>query len=188
MGREWSIWANDGLVRSGKRPCRWMPKGRARFYVLFEDRVFRLDFQQRAGICVTASGRRSDSPIPWGPWRREWSTPSMKKKTLQAGKQDAKHLAALESTLFADLLPLIEHMAVTKYEDGDSRIPGWITIKVQGAAWIVQVKDPDAAVGFQAIADTLDKALSTAALMLACDEAPWEPDAWLAQKKKTGKK
>lgn len=112
----------------------------------------------------------------------------MKKKSTKTGEQNAKHLAALESTVFADLLPLVEHMAVTQYDDGDPRVTGWITIKVQGAAWIVQVKDPDAAVGFTAIADTLDKALSTAALMLACDEAPWEPDPWLANKKQAGKK
>jgi len=112
----------------------------------------------------------------------------MKKKATKTGEQNAKHLAALESTLFADLLPLIEHCAVTQYDDGDPRQPGWFTIKVQGAAWLVQVKDPDAAVSFQTIGDTLDKALGTAALMLACDEAPWEPDPWLAAKKKTGKK
>jgi len=188
MARTWSIRANDGLVRTVKRPCRFLPKGRARFYILFENRVFRLDSLTRAGICVTAWGYWSDRPIPFGPWRREWSTPPMKKKSLKSGEQDAKHLAALESTVFSDLLPLIEHCAVTKYDDGDQRLPGWLTIKVQGAAWIVQVKDPDAAVSFQTVADTLDKALSTAALMLACDEAPWEPDPWLASKKKTGKK
>lgn len=188
MGRTWRIHKEGYWELHSKRPCRYLPKGRSRFYVLLPDRVFRLDARYGAGICVTARGRRSDSPIPFGPWAREWEIPSMKKKATQSGKQDAKHLAALESTVFGDLLPLIEHCAVTQYDDGDQRLPGWFTVKVQGAAWIIQVKDPDTGLSFQSIGDTLDKALGTAALMLACDEAPWEVDPWLTSKKKAGEK
>ena len=112
----------------------------------------------------------------------------MKKKNVKADASGGKHLAAMESNIFAGLVPLIEHCALRQYEDGDPRETGWITIKTQGAAWSVQVKDPDACVSFTAVADTLDKALETAALLLSCDEAPWEPDTWLqasaAKKKK----
>jgi len=188
MGREWTIRADGGYVLHRRRPCRYMPKGNARFYILFENRRFRLDKWANAGICVTALGpRRRDVPGTVE-WVRLWERPTMKKKALQAGKNDAKHLAALESTLFSDLLPILEHCALTQYDDGDQRLPGWLTIKTQGAAWVVQVKDPDAGLSFTSIADTLDKALGTAALMLACDEAPWEVDPWLSAKKKAGKK
>jgi len=92
----------------------------------------------------------------------------------------------METVTFGQLVPLVEHMAVTKYEDGDSREPGWITIKTHGKGWIVQVKDPDSGMSFQALGNTLDGALETANLLLGCDEAPWEPDAWL-KKRKPGK-
>jgi len=38
------------------------------------------------------------------------------------------------------------------------------------------------------VADTLDKALDTAALLLACDEAPWEQDVWLKNSQQKKKK
>jgi len=98
------------------------------------------------------------------------------------------HTAAMETETFRDLMPLVEHCALVRYDDGDQRVPGWITIKVQGAAWVVQVKDPDAGVSFAAVAETLDKALETAALLLACDEAPWEDDRWLKQQKAAKRK
>lgn len=111
----------------------------------------------------------------------------MKKKTSTAAAGDANHRVPIETETFVDLMPLVEHCALIKYDDGDPREPGWITIKTQGAAWCVQVKDPDAAVSFTAVGATLDKALETAALLLGCDEAPWEPDVWLAQKKRPKK-
>jgi hypothetical protein len=110
---------------------------------------------------------------------RRWGLPEMKKKSVKTGAEGGKHLAALETTRWGDMLSLVEHCAVTRYDDGDARTPGWITIKTSGAAWLVQVKDPDSASSFTAVAETLDKALETAALLLACDEAPWEPDRWL---------
>lgn len=94
-----------------------------------------------------------------------------------------KHLVPLESDVLRDHLPLIEHVAVLQYEDGEARQPGWITIRTSGAAWQVVVKDPDSASSFTAIAKTLDEALGTAALLLGCEEAPWEPDAFLARSK-----
>jgi hypothetical protein len=104
----------------------------------------------------------------------------MRKRQAKSVMGDANHLAPMESSRFTDLLSLVEHMAVKKYDDGDPRETGWITIKTQGAAWAVQVKDPDACCSFTAVGETLDKALETAALLLSCDEAPWEPDSWLA--------
>jgi len=111
------------------------------------------------------------------------------KKKMSKGAEGVKHLAAMETNMFSQLMPLVEHMALKQYDDGEARETGWITIKTQGAAWCVQVKDPDAAVSFTAVADTLDKALETAALLLGCDDAPWEMDRFLAQgKANKGKK
>lgn len=112
----------------------------------------------------------------------------MRKRQPLQQTEGVKHLAALESNYFGQLLSLVEHCAVRQYDDGTPRETGWFTIKVQGAAWIVQVKDPDGCCSFNALGDTLDKALETAALFLTCDEAPWEHDAFLAQSKARKKK
>lgn len=108
----------------------------------------------------------------------------MKKKLGKLESKETKHLAALESDIFRGLLPLIEHCAVRLYEDGDPREPGYFTVRTTGAAWSIQVKDPDACVSFVAVAETLDKALETAALLLSCEDAPWEHDRYLADAKK----
>lgn len=100
-------------------------------------------------------------------------------KKRESRVKDLKHLAALETVLFGDRLSLVEHMALLQYEDGTPRLPGWITMKTQGAAWQVQVKDPDSCSSFAAVAPTLDGAIDTACLLLACDDAPWEADKWL---------
>jgi hypothetical protein len=51
------------------------------------------------------------------------------------------------------------------------------------------VKDPDSANSFPTVGKTLDEALTTAALLLGCEEAPWEPDVYLqATQRKANKK
>lgn len=108
----------------------------------------------------------------------------MKKKSAAAAAGgDARQLANVVSKTFEGLAPLVEHCAVVRYDDGDPRETGWITIKTIGAAWSVQVKDPDSGNSFQFVSETLDKALEGAALLLACDDAPWQPDAFLKRKK-----
>jgi len=90
-----------------------------------------------------------------------------------------KHLAAMESNVFDKLHNLVAHCAVTRYDDGDPRRPGWFTIKTMGSAWVVQVKEPDACLQMSATAQSLDDALALADLLLGAEEAPWEPDPFL---------
>lgn len=185
--KTWFILLNRWSLHR-KRPCRWLPRGKGQFMVLTAHHEFVLTFRTGAGICVTERWRRhtrlgSLSGPPLG-----WEFPSMKKKQPLKGSEGAKHLAALETEVLRDMMPLVEHCCLRQYDDGEPRDTGWITIKTQGAAWCVQVKDPDSACSFTAVAQTLDKALETAALLLACDEAPWEPDTFLAASKARKKK
>ena len=110
------------------------------------------------------------------------------KKVKREDRASVKNLAALESEYFREHLALVEHCCCLQYEDGEPRQPGWITFRTQGAGWQVVVKDPDSASSFIALGKTLDEALDTAALLLGSEEAPWEPDAYLAQSKARAKK
>jgi len=110
----------------------------------------------------------------------------MKKVAKKDASTQGGTLAAGESKLFEKLPALVQHCCCRSYDDGDPRTPGWITVKTQGAAWTVQVKDPDSACSFSAVAATLDDALLTAELLLGSPDAPWEHDTWLANGK--GKK
>lgn len=186
MGKTWVIHAN-GLKLHRGRPCRWLPRGKSQFFVYLGRFRYTLTASSGKGICVVARSYRGE--VPRGAVRDvSFGVPSMKRKLAKgAVGGDAKHLAAMETQRFTDLMPLVEHCAMRQYDDGEPRETGWVTIKTIGAAWCVQVKDPDACVSFTSIADTLDKALETAALLLACDEAPWEQDRFLTQQK-AGKK
>jgi len=165
-----------------------MPRKKCVFMVLGSRYEWLLQHRPGVGICAferwprhTRLGSASGAPL-------KWEIPNVKKRQPLTGANGAKHLAALESNLFGQLLPLVEHCALRQYDDGEAREPGWLTIKTQGAAWCVQVKDPDGACSFTAVAESLDKALETAALLLSCDEAPWEPDTFLAAAKARKKK
>lgn len=114
----------------------------------------------------------------------------MKKKSAHTGSSPdgPLHVAAIESDVFTKLGGLVAHCAELRYDDGTSRKPGWFTVKTLGAAWVVQVKDPDSACGLTLTAQTLDDALALADLMVSADDAPWEPDPWLKRQAASQKK
>lgn len=105
----------------------------------------------------------------------------MKKKNAPTNVSGQKHLASVESNILGQCHALVKHCAVTAYDDGDPRKPGWITIKTFGAAWQVEAKDPDSCLSIRVVENSLDEALMLLNLLLESDEAPWEPDQWLQQ-------
>jgi len=110
------------------------------------------------------------------------------KRVKKDSASPVKHLAAIETDLLREQLALVEHCSCLQYEDGEPRQPGWFTVRTIGSAWQCVVKDPDSAMSFTTVGKTLDEALGSAALFLACEEAPWEPDTWLASARAKQKK
>lgn len=113
---------------------------------------------------------------------------TMKKKKRADAPASAKHLAPMETELLRLHLPLLEHCAATQYEDGDPRKPGWFTVRTFGSTWQIEIKDPDTLQMMRITQPTLDDALTMAALLLAAEDAPWEPDTWAMQQQKKSKK
>lgn len=105
--------------------------------------------------------------------------------------QDGKpvHLAPLDSPLFSTWPCLMKHLAVTRYDDGQSRWPGTAILRTEGSSWKCILKDPTTALQLLCTATTFDDVLALAELLLGAEQAPWEPDpnAWsptLAKKKR----
>jgi len=111
-----------------------------------------------------------------------WRLPNMKKKSVAAAGGGERHLAAMETALFAQMMPLVEHCAIVRYDDNDPRLNGWIRMGCLGAAWTLDVKDPDTEMSFRLVDASLDKVWEQAALLLACDEAPFSTDPYLKRK------
>lgn len=175
----WGTFLSGGLGLHRGRPRRWLPRRAVHYLCWSGDWRYRIEWRPRKGLLLVMGERpmKPDLKPAKVTFAKGW--PVMKKRQTKAAMGDANHLAPMESERFRDLLALVEHMAVRKYDDGDPRETGWVTLKTQGAAWAVQVKDPDACCSFTCVGETLDKALETAALLLSCDEAPWEPDTFL---------
>lgn len=105
----------------------------------------------------------------------------VKKKQPPSNTGGQKHLASVESNILAQCHALVKHCAVTQYDDGEPRRPGWLTIKTFGSAWQVEAKDPDSCLSLRVVENSLDEALQLLALLLESEEAPWELDTWLQQ-------
>jgi len=175
--------------RSGRvyRKTQWVGVIPWTLVVLVGEVWWRMCSQRHKGTWVT--GRRTKGGI-WVARERPSTRGRVRvKRVKQAGTGDAsqKHLAALESVLFGKLQAIVSHLAITQYDDGAPRRPGWITLKTLGAAWVVEAKDPDSCCKLSVVQNTLDDALAALCLLLESEEAPWEPDPWL-QQKKPGKK
>lgn len=91
-------------------------------------------------------------------------------------------IASLESVLLKDLQNLVYHCAVTRYDKGEAREPGWFTVRTLGSIWQVSLKDPDSCLQLAAVGLTLDEALVTADLLLSSDNGPWELDRYLERR------
>lgn len=187
MPKHWNVYV-DKCTLHRVRPRKWLPKGLSIFYLNTGRYTFELTAKSRRGICVTARWARGDRLRGQASEQCRWEYPSMAIRKREVRDNAVQHLAAVETRVFAEHLALVEHCCLRKYEDGSDRDVGWFTIKTTGAAWVVQVKDPDSCCSFQVVADTLDKAFDSANLLLACDDAPWEHDTWLAKAKMEKKK
>jgi len=175
-----------GNFRPGsRRPSQWLPRGIKWFDLILRCYVLRVEFIPWRGYAARAlypRGKGNRARLLAIP-RPEFSMKRIKPGE-QAPQGSATHLAAVESNVFGKLGSLVAHVAVTRYDDGEPRRPGWFTIKTMGSAWVVQVKDPDSACSLSATAQSLDDALALADLLLSTDQAPWEPDAFLKRQNK----
>lgn len=170
-------------VRPGKRskPRKWLAKGWATYQLRVGSLFIWLWAKPYWGMTAVRSLR---VPFPVRVYfdadlYREMDL--KKRKPADASSGGQLHLAAVESTVFSTLHPLVAHCTHTQYDDGSTRKVGWITLKTMGASWIVEVKDPDTCSKLTVVQTSLDDALALASVLLESEECPWEPDTWLRQ-------
>jgi len=180
----------SGLWRLGRRrkkTPRWVG-GKNREFTLFGPGVrVLLSYRRWQGMAVLGWSRSRDGGVTWNLIHRvEW--PDMKKRKPAGEGSPSRHLAALDVPYEPGLLPLVEHCALLQYDDGDPRKPGKFFVETMGTAWRIMVKDPDTSTQFTAVGLTLAAALEAAALFLACDDAPWEPDVFALERNSKKKK
>lgn len=171
------------------RPRRWLPRHPAYYLVIGVVKAVAVGYQPWRGYYpVSVYSDRSGRGLPVVVYPRpEWTVKRRSPGAAQP-KDGPVHLAPVETTVFSRLMNIVAHCAETRYDDGEPRRPGWFTVKTLGAAWCVQVKDPDSACQMTTTAATLDDALALADVLLGSDEAPWEPDPFLKAQESRKKK
>ena len=114
-----------------------------------------------------------------------WEYRQMRKPTVPTGTQEssAQHLAAVECQVFAKLHPLVRQCAMTKYDDGEPRLPGSLFISTQGSMWRATVTEPSACLKLTMMAGSLDDALAGLCLALEAESIPWEVDTYALSKR-----
>lgn len=169
------------LGRRSKKTPRWVGGHNREFTLLGPGVRMVWSYRRFQGMALLGISRSRDGGRSWVVIRRE-EYPDMKKRKPAGEGPSARHLASLDPPYEPGLLPLVEHCALLQYDEGEPRKPGKFFVEVMGTAWRVMVKDPDTKTQFTAVGLTLAAALEAAALFLACDDAPWEPDVFALER------
>lgn len=175
---------------SWKEPQKGRPASKAAWVRMIARNNLWVELTHRpfVGICATALWNESKAPRFLRDPDCRWEFPNVKKKSVSSPGGNDRHLVAMETAIFANLMPLVEHCGIIRYEDGDPRLNGWIRMGCLGAAWTLDVKDPDSEMSFRVVDSSLDKAWEAAALLLACDQAPFSLDPYLKPRNGSKKK
>lgn len=140
-------------------------------------------------IEIELAARRGCGYLPWcvrRPDRVAWMFPGrsydevcgMKRKRQAVEQAGGVASAALNSKMLADVLPIVQHLAVRTYDDGAPRTPGTLMVKTVGSMWQMIAKDPDSKQQLLVLAASLDDALLLLSMLLEAEDAPWEPDPY----------
>lgn len=182
--RGW-IWKRWFGRRRGSLPKDWQQT-----FMWIGGRKYVLDVRRGSGyvlVAVVEPGKLDHVVWSLADFTRERRR-RMRKKAAAAPAPGGRHLAPMETEVFAQLMPLVEHMAVTRYDDGDLRKVGRITFSTHGSIWQADIKDPDTLQQMRVSAPCFDELLALVARLLSSEEAPWEPDTWAQSQQKKSKK
>lgn len=164
-----------------RKPRRWVQKDWRGFIV----RHGRLDLHLAAkrgwGVTTWAVAKEGFTTPFWPGLTWYGDLDVIKKRTKAADGGNASHLAPMESNVFAKCHALVAHCAATQFDDHSPRKPGWFTVRTRGSAWEIEIKDPETCSRLVVIQQSLDDALALATVLLDAEDAPWEPDPWLAR-------
>lgn len=167
---------------SHRRVGQRTPRGREVFlYILMRTQWHLVQWLPREGWWTVAAGLGSEpdgEPYYFAP---RYQGDAMKRRLPAVPGTAVVPPLPSASTLLPKLPALREFITATKYEDNTPREPGYFTVRNRVTTFEVTVYDPDSASRISARGKTLDEALGLVEQLIGVEEAPWEPDAYLAQ-------
>lgn len=180
------VWRPPG--RRPHKPRSWLPARETYYYFTRGIYTWFLHWRPHLGMWL-ASERVGPPPgIVSTIYQRPEKVMAIKKRVMLDGAGGQVPGASSVSILLAKLPALREFLSATSYEDGSRRAPGVLRVQTQGTLWEITIQDPEAAARLTVRGQELDKTLLLLEQLLGVEEAPWELDRYLAEKRDGKKK
>lgn len=188
MGSKPSLLMGGRRASHGRRPvCLHLGRGKS-YHLMLPGRRFLLSWLPWRGYFCEAWARIVGGKVTdFGYYPQPVS--SMKRVDLNKanGATRPLHLAAVETEILGRCPQVVAHLTHVAYDDGSPRQTGTVTIRIRGTTWSVEARDWDACARLVASGTSCDDAFALLDLLLGSDNAPWEPDRYLEEKKPTKK-
>lgn len=169
----------------------------------------RVRYRHRPGsLCYCLPGLRWR--LSWSPWDGYWVESSVRiaegkvteisyfdRRSYTVRKPDPHktrngeapiHLAAVETEVLRSFPQVIAHLTHIRWDDGTPRQVGTVTFRTRGAVWTAEARDFDSCARLVVSAGSYDDALVLLDQLLGSEDAPWEPDIYLAERRGQQKK
>ena len=131
------------------------------------------------------SGSRDDINT----WGVEWGVPDMgfKRRVTDPATLTLPDLPNVTKTL-GKFPTLVAFLTSRSYDDGGARVPGKFWMDASSSGFSLTLIDVDQALRIVVRAGTLDDVFAAAELVLGAENAPWEVDAFQADRQAQKKK
>jgi len=170
-----------GLLACPRRVRQWLPRRERWFRVLLGRKQLLIHWKPHCGlwcVAVERAGMPNDPNSSTHPRPKERR---VKRRMPPAGASDLVPPLPSESSILVDLPLIRQSCSATQYEDGSSRVPGYLWLMNRTTAFEVIMFDPDSGSRLPARGADLDSALILLEKLLGTNDAPWEQDRWLME-------
>lgn len=138
---------------------------------------------------VFRAARPSGSRETINVWEHEWEIDPVgfKRRAIDPATLQLPDLPSFTKTL-AKFPTFVAFLTSRSYEDGGARLPGKFWFDCSSSGFALTLIDVDQALRLVVRAGTIDDTLAAAELVLGADNAPWEVDAFQAERQASKKK
>lgn len=172
-----------------KRHAQLLPRyGLVTLIVRHRRREYLAYWRPFVGLTFRAA-RPSGSRADINTWEFNWEidTVAFKRRATDPATLTLPDLPSVSKTL-AKFPTLIAFITSRSYDDGGARVPGKFWVDASTAGFAITLIDVDQALRLVVRAGAIDDAFTAAEIALGADNAPWEVDAFQAERQAQKKK
>jgi hypothetical protein len=111
----------------------------------------------------------------------------IRRRAVEATPLQLPDLPAV-TKLWAKLPTFVAFLTARSYEDGGARLPGTFWFDGSSSGFAITLRDVDQCLRLVVRAPTIDDVFAAAELAIGTENAPWETDQFLAEKRAERKK